>query len=957
MRVRILGALELIDVDGNARPIGSANQRTVLAALLARRGEVVTIDALIDALWGNAPPVSAVSTLRTYVSRLRSHLGSALASRGGGFAIVIPPDDIDAGRFESLVDAARDADAAEAVDLLGAALQLWEGPAFGDRADADGVRAEAHRLEERRTAAREARATALLATGRIDEAVAAASALTTAAPLREGGWAVLVEALAAAHRTAEALRAFRRAAAALGDAGLEPSARLREAERIALSGEAIRGRVANADPTERAQPQRFDPPVVPSSFVGRGDDTRLIVELLDDSRLVTLTGPGGVGKTRLAFEVARRAAEHHEFGACVVELAPVDDPAAVPDIVVASLGLLALGRPSVDMLTGIGALDVLIVLDNAEHVIEAVAAACQLVLAGGLVARILVTSRERLALDGEQVWAVAPLAVAGPHASASQLFRERAGAVGAAPDDALVGRLVKRLDGLPLAIEMAAAQLDTTTAEELADALDGHLDDLRSPQRGVPSRHRSLADVLAWSEARLDDHEARTLAELSVFAGPVIAADIVGVLGQPHVADYVRQLARRSLVHVDRSCTPARFHLLQTIRSFARQRLAAAGRTEEMARRHAEWFVDAIRRADTELRSSEEAGAVDRLDSVIAELRAAHGWAAANNLDLAADLAAHLHIYAQGRFIDEPLIWAEQLLGLLAVDHPCRPVLLASAATRAIRRGDIADARQLASEAVALAGDTAAALPALDALTDAGLFDGLLVESSATARAMEHLAHRYDDGHYLAIAFSGEVLSAAYGGPAMSDYEIKLARLTDGALSPSGRGWIEYTRGELCQAHDPHRALVHYSDALAAARSVHNRYIEGAAIVSACSLRARVGDPREALDAFAEAIRHWIRLASTAQQLTTLRNLAVLLQRLDAPEQLAELLGAVDRGNVPTYGEEAGRLSAARAWAEKKLGPQRFEELSAVGAAQDVTAAASTALHLIEELSQSRQRT
>jgi hypothetical protein len=222
---------------------------------------------------------------------------------------------------------------------------------------------------------------------------------------------------------------------------------------------------------------------------------------------------------------------------------------------------------------------------------------------------------------------------------------------------------------------------------------------------------------------------------------------------------------------------------------------------------------------------------------------------------------------------------------------------------------------------------------------------------------MEHLAHRYDDRHYLAIAFSGEVLSAAYGGPAMSDYEIKLARLTDGALSPSGRGWIEYTRGELCQAHDPHRALVHYSDALAAARSVHNRYIEGAAIVSACSLRARVGDPREALDAFAEAIRHWIRLASTAQQLTTLRNLAVLLQRLDAPEQLAELLGAVDRGNVPTYGEEAGRLSAARAWAEKKLGPQRFEELSAVGAAQDVTAAASTALHLIEELSQSRQRT
>ena len=576
-------------------------------------------------------------------------------------------------------------------------------------------------------------------------------------------------------------------------------------------------------------------------------------------------------------------AERHELGACVVELAPLDEPAAVPDLIVASLGLIADGGPSLDMLTGIGALDVLIVLDNAEHVIEAVAAAVELILAGGRVARILVTSRERLALDGELVWAVAPLAVAGPHASAAQLFRERARALGTVPDDAVVERIVQRLDGLPLAIEMAAAQLDTTTAEELADTLEQRLDDLRSPQRRVPSRHRSLADVLAWSEARLDDHEARTLAELSVFAGPVTAADIAGVLGQPPVADIVRRLARRSLVHVDRSCTPTRFHLLQTIRSFARQRLAAAGRADEMARRHAEWFVDAARSADAKLRTPEERDAVDRLDSIIAELRAAHTWAAANDLDLAADLSAHLHIYAQARFIDEPLVWAEHLVELLAVDQPQRPVLLASAATRAIRRGDIAEARRLASEAVTLAGDTRAALPALDALTDAGLFDGLLENSFATARTMEQLALRYDDRHYLALAYCGQGLSAAYDDEPMSDAETKLTDLADQALSPSGSGWIEYTRGELCQAHDPDRALAHYADAVTIARAVHNRYIEGAAIVSACSLQARVGDPGKALDAFSEAIQHWIRLASTAQQLTTLRNLAVLFQRLDAP--------------------------------------------------------------------------
>ena len=171
------------------------------------------------------------------------------------------------------------------------------------------------------------------------------------------------------------------------------------------------------------------------------------------------------------------------------------------------------------------------------------------------------------------------------------------------------------------------------------------------------------------------------------------------------------------------------------------------------------------------------------------------------------------------------------------------------------------------------------------------------------------------------------------------------------ALSPSGRGWVAYATGELCQAHDPHSALAHYDEAVAVARTVHNRYLEGAAIVSACSLRARVGNPRRALDAFAEAIRHWVRLASTAQQLTTLRNLAVLFQRLEAPEPLAELLGAVDRGDVPSYGEEAGRLDAAREWAREKLGQQRFTELTVAGAVQDVTAAATTALRLIDELS------
>ena len=234
-------------------------------------------------------------------------------------------------------------------------------------------------------------------------------------------------------------------------------------------------------------------------------------------------------------------------------------------------------------------------------------------------------------------------------------------------------RIVRRLDGLPLSIEMAAAQLDTTTADELADALDEHLDSLRSPRRQVPARHRSLSDLLAWSEARLDEREARTLAELSVFAGPVIAGDIVGVLDDPGAADVVRSLATRSLVSVDRARTPTRFYLLQTVRSFAARRLADSGRADEMGRRHALWFIGIARAADTQLRTVEEARAHTRLASVFAELRAAYGWAVQHDVELAAELAAHLHLYAQSRFLDEPLVWGELLLDRLARRPPAPP--------------------------------------------------------------------------------------------------------------------------------------------------------------------------------------------------------------------------------------------------------------------------------------------
>ena len=300
-------------------------------------------------------------------------------------------------------------------------------------------------------------------------------------------------------------------------------------------------------------------------------------------------------------------------------------------------------------------------------------------------------------------------------------------------------------------------------------------------------------------------------------------------------------------------------------------------------------------------------------------------------------------------------MWAELLVERLAADHPRRPTLLGFTAWRALRRGDIAAARRLAAEAVAHAGDGPAAIAALDVLADAGLFDGHLAESVDAALALSDMARRHGDHLYLAIAHSSLALAASYGGRANSDTAAELSALDELPLPPSGRGWVSYTRGELCQGREPHHALAHFDAALTTARAVDNRYLEGAAIVSSCSLRARVGDPHEALDIFGEAVRHWLHVANTTQQVTTLRNLAVLLQRFDAPQELADLLGTVDRSDVPTYGDEAERLSVARGWALTRLGTPRFAELTAAGASRDITAAANLALRVIDSLAQSRR--
>ena len=498
MRCRVLGSVELVDDDGRPRAVGSTNQRLVLASLVAHRGRIVTSDALVDTLWPDDPPASALSTLRTYVSRLRRHLGAAVHSHPAGWSIELDVGDLDAAQFESMLSAADALAGGDHVDVLRAALALWRGPAFGSERDAPLVRGEALRLHERALQTRVRLAVAQLGLGRLDDSIAGAEALVADVPHHEPAWEVLVRALAAAGRTVDALRAFQRATEAMAELGLEPSSALRAAEREVLDPPLV-----PPAPLESSV-RRTGPPNAPSTLIGRVDDLDAVLGLLERVRLLTLVGTGGVGKTRLANEVAHRVG-----GAVWVELSSVAIDADVAASVLAALGVRASGRPAVQLLGELVDLDLLVVLDNAEHVIDGVASAASALLAASPNVRLVVTSREALGIAGEQRWHLAPMT------DGATLFVERAAMSDPSrpltADDPRVAEVVEQLDGLPLALEMAAAQLSTMSVDELRRQLALGVSTLSAPRRpeqrqrrprfvdrmvGAPARRRR-ADVAA----------------------------------------------------------------------------------------------------------------------------------------------------------------------------------------------------------------------------------------------------------------------------------------------------------------------------------------------------------------------------------------------------------------------------------------------------------------------------
>ncbi|MFI0941058.1 AfsR/SARP family transcriptional regulator [Streptomyces sp. NPDC021020] len=720
----ILGTTRALGADGAELALGGPRRRALLAVLLLDAGRLVGTERLIDALYGEEPPSGAANALQSQVSRLRQVLPVPVEGHPAGYRLAVAPDQVDAHRFQQLSAQGRDAllagRPALAAELLRDALALWRGPALADVGDAPFAAAQVVRLEELRTGAVEDRAEADLALGRHRSLVAELGAAVAAHPLRERLRGQLMRALYGSGRQSEALEAYEDARRELAESlGADPGPELAAVHLAILRGEPLdvpadgvpRETPENASsrdvpretppgthsmtparPAVRTPPAalhvtapapvsvpdassppaaQHDLPTQLTSFVGRGEELSALDDQLARRRLVTLIGPGGAGKTRLAVQAAGR----HPHDACFVDLTGVTDGSEVSQAVLGALGLrdggllptaghtgpagAAPGTGAADLVARIAAAladrPLLLVLDNCEHVVAEAAALAERLLAASPHLRILATSREALGITAETLCPVPTLALPRPGSDRDQvlaspavrLFAERAAAVSpgfdlsADPATAdTVLRLCTALDGLPLAIELAAARLRTLPVTEIAARLGALPADTASysigprpdvlfrllsrGSRTAQPRQRTLRGVVDWSWELLPEDERAVLRRASVFAGgwtPAAAEAVCADGADPEdsagaaegidpedMLDLMAALVEKSLVVAQHTDGPGgvRYRMLESIRAYGAERLAEAGETERTHRAHAAYFLGFALAADSRLRGSEQ---------------------------------------------------------------------------------------------------------------------------------------------------------------------------------------------------------------------------------------------------------------------------------------------------------------------------------------------------------------
>ncbi|HUP99590.1 MAG TPA: BTAD domain-containing putative transcriptional regulator, partial [Aeromicrobium sp.] len=571
--VGVLGPVRLNQPDGAEIRISSERQRRLLAALALHAGSVTDTDVLVEMIWGpsgDAAPENPPGAVHTLVARLRRLLppGVSVVTEGRGYRLELPSRQLDSQAFIAHLNEARACEhPAAQLEELASALALWRGRPFADLDHPD-VAPEVARLAELLSVVIEQQAEALLAVGRTGEAIAALEPLALAEPLREGTVALLMQALAADGRKADALRAYARLRRALvEEMGLDPSPDLRRLEGELLRQESMAG---------PARPRTGVPrPRLPvSAFIGRRAEMEATMAALRRCRIVTLCGPGGVGKTRLARHTAAAIADDYHDGVHVIDLEAATSRADLVAIIAAALRLTPSGDESLEdrIVSVLSVRRQLLVLDTCEHVIEGAASVIESIVTGTDDVDVLATSREPLRADGEQLLRIGPLRL--EEASALLADRIRAANPSVDPmdtDPALLSEVARRLDGLPLACELAAARVPALGLPQVLQALDAPLTLLSQGKRTATSRHRSLRDVVRWSIDLLSEPERAVFARLSRFAAAV-EYDAVASVGPS--AELLADLVDHSLVVRVPGELP-RYGLLETLRAYGRSELSA----------------------------------------------------------------------------------------------------------------------------------------------------------------------------------------------------------------------------------------------------------------------------------------------------------------------------------------------------------------------------------------------
>ncbi len=925
----MLGPLTVRAGDGSPVPVTGARLRTLLILLALDAGRVVSTGRLVDGVWADDPPAEAANALQALVSRLR-RTGLTVESRPTGYLLALDPDEVDVHRFERLASQGKTSDA----------LALWRGPALADAATAAFAQAPIARLSELRLAVLGDRVEAELADGGAD-LVPELESLVAEHPLRERFAGLLMRALAKAGRTADALAVFARVRDTLADQlGADPSAEL-----TALHVELLRA------PATRDDRRRTNLRAGLTSFVGRDEELATVTAMVGESRLVTLTGPGGSGKTRLATEVGRGLVDRQPGGVWFVELAPVGDGGDVPQAVLTALGLRGLpavvgaagrGRPEpVDtpierLAAALSTRSLLLVLDNCEHLIAAVAAVVDRLLGDCPRLHVLATSREPLGITGETLWPLAPLALPPADADpadalgypAVRLLAERARAVrpGFTVDALLMAQVCRALDGMPLAIELAAARLRTMSLDQLATRLDDRFRLLTGGSRMALPRHQTLRAVVDWSWELLDDDERTLLRRLSIFSGGATLEAVEQVCAGPglpidRVLDLLTALVDKSLVLL----TGDRYRLLETIKAYGRERLAEAGESDRVRDAFVEWFTRLAEAAEPHLRRAEQLEWMRRL---------------AGDHD-------NLHAAVRAAIVSESAAMAARLVN--------------SVGWYWWLSGNKAEGAELSSDVVAMPGE----VPPRDRALSLGLaallaVDGSFDHESAGAwfrQAVELAAEHTDDHPLLRLIVALDDMMISRGAPSVA-VNRHLAGVIENGDDPWAAGCALAIR-----AHTYLNAGLRHEDseadfraALTAFRSVGERWGMSFTLCSLADLVAWRGDFATAISYYEEANGLFAELVTNEDLVRYRLNLASLYMNLGehdhAMAALAEAERDAERGGLPEgfaavaharadFARLAGDLTEARtqldrvreltrqAWSRVAVAPQFYSLIEA----------------------------